>query len=296
MDPYTALMSMEDIPEDQLRVLAAQLRGRAATGGQLSSSTIAPVQEQARLMQTEANQQAGNIGLQQYRKKQMEEDRLARDEDRKAQVLVAAMRAAGKGRGGSDWVNKPSASALTKFEDEAKKVGSLDMIRNTFDPSYVGSLPMSGLAENWLTDNVLGRAAPEGMRRQSEWWRNFNRFYTNIERHELFGSALTAAEQSAWKASNVGPDATAEEVARAMETLDSISKKLAAKSALNALNKNYDPEYVYDNYADVLPREVFTDRDTLRAYVESLSTRLGTNPKAVGDMTDEELLEAARAP
>lgn len=273
MDPYQALMSMEDIPEEQLRMLAQQLRGTAATGGQLSTSTIEPVQAQARLMQTQANQQAQNVGLQNFRKKQLAQMKEMNDDDNKYRLTAAMAKARGD-VDGKDWVNKPSASALTKFEDEAKKVGSVDMLVSSFRPEFVGSIPMGGLAENWMTDNLLGDNASETMKRQAEFWRNFNRYYNNIERHELFGSALTAPETAAWKAANVGPNASASEVQRAMETLDSISKKLAAKSSLNALNKNYSPKYVYDNYADVLPAEVFETEDTLRQYIQGLSNKM----------------------
>ena len=291
MDPFTAMMSMEDLPEEQLRALANQLRGTAATGGQLSTSTIEPVQQQAKLMQLQSNDQAQRIGLQNAKKAELEErkaqreaNRLEKAMDRQARLMAASMKAKG------DKGYKLSDTAAKKFRDRAETIGVIRDLSNSFEDDYAGSIPFLGEAENWLANKGVGTDKQKG---QSEWWGNWKKFYENIERNRLFGSALTDSEQRQWRASNITPDMEAGQIRSRLKVLNDLSQKAAAFEAKDLTLRGHG-EYAQEmmEAQGILPRSAFDDLDS---FMEQKSTAVskGAYPNKAGEfdgMSDEELL------
>ncbi len=275
-NPYMGLMSPQQMEEEKLRQMAEGLRGRASTGGRLATSSLAPVQAQGRLMQTEATQQARDIGLQQYRALKDETDRI--NDKARADALS-----------GVTGFSKVSNSAAEKFEKKAIDLSSVSSLIERFSDDYSGGLPGQQAASNLLSSAGMGS---EAMDESNEWWGDWNKYYENVARHELFGSALTAAEQKAWRQSTITPSMDPEQIRSRLKTLGALNQKLASYMANNALNKRWDPTYVKGVMDVVLPEEAYGDLDTYRKTQDEISKRVTSNvvaDKALEDMSLEEL-------
>jgi hypothetical protein len=145
-----------------------------------------------------------------------------------------------------------------EFEDLASNSQNQMVVFEQFTPEFGNdtSLPIGGLKNAWTG---MGLPATEGMEKRQEWWKNYNDQYTNIKRHDLFGSALTTGEQEAWKRANVHENSTPDQIAESMATLKYLTRKLATKSKENAIIKNRDPEYIDTNYGWLKNYDEFTD-------------------------------------
>jgi hypothetical protein len=61
--------------------------------------------------------------------------------------------------------------------------------------------------------------------KSNEWWKNYKRESALIERHGLFGSALTPAELSSWKEADISSDMDPTKVADNLERRKQVMRK-----------------------------------------------------------------------
>lgn len=92
-------------------------------------------------------------------------------------------------------LNKGQTDQLTSLADQTR---SLARLQQSFDDKFAGNL--AGNIEN-LAQSVFSGVGTEGQR---EWWADMAAL-DNAARHELFGAALTATEQAAWRATTINP-------------------------------------------------------------------------------------------
>ena len=120
----------------------------------------------------------------------------------------------------------------------------IDELARTFDPSMQSSFPGSGALRK-----TLGQSAPmlasADMKKYAEWRGNFERWYAAVKRHDLFGSALTATEAKNWVQQAVDPDASDEQVQRALHNIKRILEP-AHEAYMRANARMYDPEVIAD--------------------------------------------------
>lgn len=99
-----------------------------------------------------------------------------------------------------------SDSASRQFGDLARTAGEWRGLLDTFRPDYAGyGSDVVGNAAQTIARNTPG-ASP-----RADWWQRYN-MLANIERNELFGSALTASEQAAWRSAMIGPGMNPDQV------------------------------------------------------------------------------------
>lgn len=163
-----------------------------------------------------------------------------------------------------------TAKQQTDFETIAKDTQNQITVFRQYLPEYgsISQIPGMGTLDNIIAKDLPAWASDE-QRQQQTWWRDYKKQYENIERHKLFGSALTSGEQTAWKQSNIGPDSSPEQIQDAMDTLVYLTKKMAYKSKQNAVTKGRDADYVNNQYEWLGAEEEFVD--------------LGPVPKALKD-------------
>lgn len=271
MDPYEALMSMQDIPEEQQRMLANQIRGGAATGAQLSTSTIEPVQNQGRLMQTQANSQAQNIGLMNSRKKLLED----REKDRQARVFTAALKQSGED--GSPFNNITSTErtkAVEKAQLDSKEVELLDAWNPDMQTQFLG--------------NIVGWAADRGMpltdaaERSVNYWKQYAQWENRV-RNKLFGSALTGYELTAWKKATANASMSPEIVRKFMGIQRAAIEKRQAEEAATMLDFKW-PESTLKRMFKALPKSAWEDLD---AHAEKKSSVLKAFASEGGSKGDD---------
>ena len=148
-----------------------------------------------------------------------------------------------------------TASQQKEFESTARETQNQLTVFGQYLPEYgsVSPIPGMGTLDNMIAKDLPAWASDE-QKKQQTWWRDYKKQYENIERHKLFGSALTDSEQALWKSSNVGPDSSPEQIQDAMDTLTYLTTKLAYKERQNAVVKGRDTEYVNIQYS-WLPEE-----------------------------------------
>jgi len=292
MNPLEALMSMEDIPPEKLRLIADQLRGRMGDGGALSTSTIGPVAEQGASMQKEGLLNASGIGDMNYRKESLKQQ--------KADSLLRAASAArsASSKASERKFHKPSGTSTQKYEDKANTIANIEGQLSRWKPDYVSSLPLTGPIEEFMgrTNFVPSTDKQEEM---AAWWSDWKRDYENIVRHDLFGSALTNSEKEEWKKANIGSNMDPEVIASKMETLKRLNNLAAARSVRSAINKDWDPTYALEEYEGVVPDYVLEEgRGGLDRWVKQsreeynapspIQDRGTGGPTKLQDLSDEE--------
>lgn len=280
MDPFLAMMGQ--VPDEKQAALMAQmLRGQSGLGGRLSTSTIQPVQRQGLAMQDMAQSQAQSVGQAKYRNDLIEEQAKARE----ARVLTSALSAANNQKP----QYKLSDSAAKSFRERVETLGTINTLSQRFRDEFSGSVPMLGEVENWVANKGLGT---EGMKAQSQWWGDWKKFYENIERNRLFGSALTDSEQRQWKASNITPDMSPEQIRSRLRILDLLNKKMAAYEANDlALRGHEDYAREMTTAIGTLPPEAFED---LSGYMQQVEEELQKRRYPHAELDDLSLEELIR--
>lgn len=108
---------------------------------------------------------------------------------------------------------KPLGSTQQKaLTDASSDVFQQKTLLESFKPEY------AGLKGKWdqATGSSFFRNDPNAQA-ASQWWKTFSSF-NNIDRHKLFGSALTAQEKGEWEKTTVNPMSSAESIKKAVET------------------------------------------------------------------------------
>lgn len=271
---YDAMMSTQQLPEEEQRMLAEQLRGRAAGGGALSTSTIAPVAAQGARMQNQAQQQAQQVGLQQYRGQALEQRtkeanmkalaKLMEDEDKSPYNKITSME---------------RKSGLKEMNTNNKEA----MLIETWNPS-MQMRAHGGLAQ---MSAKLGGPTTESMDKSITWWKQYSDWENRI-RNDLFGSALTGYEITAWDKANVNPNMSAELVQQNFAIRETIIRKHAAEQAAMRLSFGWPKKDIMRMYK-ILPDSAFEDLD---AYADTQETEVKSffSEGSADDLSEEEIL------
>lgn len=106
-----------------------------------------------------------------------------------------------------------------QLNENAQTISRIGEMEAEFDDSMTGP-------EGYLNAETGGKFFRDDPKAQktAEWWRNF-RSFDNIERHALFGSALTAQEKGEWKRTTVTPLSSPEQIRSALATRKRLSEK-----------------------------------------------------------------------
>ena len=276
MDPMYGLMSMEEIPDEKQQALAQMLRGQSADGARLATSSIAPVQEQGRLMQTSANTNAMNIGLQNYRKRA---------------AATAEARAAGDADGRSGYKISPSERTAAKKETSNWKAQM--RIFDTWTDNK--QTPFAGKALAWT--GRTGMPMTEDLREAMTWWSDFRKWEI-AARNEMFGSALTASEQAAWDATTINENMQPELVRSMIAARKPIIELKAAEAALIHMADGHNQDSLEALYRGLVPGSALENKESLRAYltqkeseVSGIGSSLAEGDSGVEGLTDEDLMQ-----
>tara|TARA_R100001163_G_scaffold32344_1_gene25171 strand:+ start:12194 stop:13432 length:1239 start_codon:yes stop_codon:yes gene_type:complete len=97
---------------------------------------------------------------------------------------------------------------LVALSNDSHMAGTLRKLKGEFKPEYaqLSGLPTSilnGIVQGLERQDLLEMAADEELTKDAReaiiWWSNFNREFSLIERHALFGATLTNNELASWK-------------------------------------------------------------------------------------------------
>lgn len=119
--------------------------------------------------------------------------------------------------------NKPLAPAALKTLTEARdNASTMTALSSSFKDDYAskGVLGM-GADLSLQAKGVLGSDKDS-----VEWWKNYRKQSELVERHALFGAALTPTEQASWRGADVGPGMDPKVIKRNLETRARLAKEV----------------------------------------------------------------------
>jgi hypothetical protein len=165
----------------------------------------------------------------------------------------------------------PVAQA-TKLANLAGDSAGTMQVMASFKPEYAGGALVTPL-KNYAARYGLGS---DKAKEAAQWWSDYEKMFALPERHAMFGSAFTETEKNAWRAANITPNMTAEQITTKLATLHQIIKNHTVP-LVRALNRTYNPAEVQDIFGSIVPEE-FSQR---------------TAPQAIPQAGGEDIIDAA---
>jgi hypothetical protein len=180
---------------------------------------------------------ASNISLQERNRLELREEQLKREMQQNA-LQSAQMIAAGhdqaridaKAGGGAGKILP--AKTIDNFTEAQNKVGTMTRLGQEFRPEFAGGV--GGLKQ------AVGATIPMLDNPSSEWWRNYSKESELIERHGLFGSALTPSELASWRTADIRGGMPPEMIQKNLARRDQILRQHFNRAVQNYGNSKYD--------------------------------------------------------
>lgn len=155
---------------------------------------------------------------------------------------------------------KPVPESVMKVMRGAQQqVDNLNEVLGAFKPEYGG---VGGVLKKTL--GTWSPVASQNQNAAADWWKQYENQAALTERHERFGTALSAGEQAAWKAATIAPGMNPAVIKRNLE----LRAKLADK-----IYQNSREQYISGGYPAVA--DAFPVRDA-RAAGAPLAPMAGT--------------------
>jgi hypothetical protein len=167
-------------------------------------------------------------------------------------------------------------TAKTAGERDAELQGSQSLrsllkSASTYDEAFEPMIYGTGKLENAIaTYTPFGTDTTE---RQADWWKEWKFNNELVQRHEMFGSALTESEQREWAASSIDPSTRADRVQSFLKRRSELALKVAEAAVVDQITKGRDPERVLMLYGDAVDVEDLARRMDDGSYWEDLKRR-----------------------
>lgn len=141
-----------------------------------------------------------------------------------------------------------SISDITKLSDEGGKFSQVAGFGDTFKPEYAG-YKVKAIGE---MANLAGRNLPAGMvgenvAKGADWWQGYDR-YKNVIRNDLFGSALTKSEITAFEAADITPGMDPAQIQKNLTRQKSIIETGLTRKASAMIEAGYEPKAIASAY------------------------------------------------
>ena len=295
MDPIAAMLGLGTENEQDLKALAESLRGRQKAADFFALSTVPQIAKGAQGEQSSILEGATRGGLHRQRglqralQQSMQDERISAQDARALQQDEAYME--------REQLRQNQLNARNDADNAAKPGGlynapTTQKERAAFDKGAEDAVNMSGLLSSFKDEyaiegldvpftgnitNMLGRAtegiAPGDWSEKASWWSDYKRHAELVQRHGLFGSALTSTEQSEWQKATTGPNDGPIHVREKLEKQAAFTQKKAIDAAARALNRNYDPKEVQMNFGDAVDVEGLMQGLADGSYMKDLTGR-----------------------
>lgn len=218
---YNQVMGQEFTREDtqadrRQNLEAAQADRRERRDAQM---TLTRETEAARLAQKAENDQRRSEDTRLGIEQRAEAARLAAQARRESQSLMREMAA---NRQSTPPAAKPLSTqvmkVMTALEQQAE---NLDVAKDTFKPEFAGP---AGTASK-----MIGAYVPGANTDAANWWKEYAKNTQLVQRHAMFGSALTATEKGAWRDADITPMMNPDLIARNLALRATLTKRFYEK-------------------------------------------------------------------
>lgn len=165
---------------------------------------------------------------------------------------------------------KVSRKEVEDITEGAKAFDTMARLNADFDDGYGNQtgVPWWNETKQSLSRNTgLFDSAADA----AKWFSDYKAEFENIERHGLFGSALTTGEQEQWRKANVTPNMSDEEIREKLARQEDLKRMWGAQKRADFLLRHRSPdaqEWVDSQYPSVVfyvPEEVAGERDRAMA-------------------------------
>lgn len=155
-----------------------------------------------------------------------------------------------------------SAGDITKLSDEGGKFQNLRGFGTSFQDRFAGRLPGTGdlqMTAGRYLPAIAGQNNAEG----ATWWQGYDR-YKNQVRNDLFGSALTATEQSAFEKADINPSMNPDQIRKNLAEQERVIAAAVKRKAGALVAGNYNPQQIAAAYG-LKPDELGVDPNLARS-------------------------------
>jgi hypothetical protein len=121
---------------------------------------------------------------------------------------------------------------ITEARDNALTIASLS---GSFKPEFAGKGVLGLGADMQMSASGNLGADTDAV----EWWKNYRKQAELIERHALFGAALTPTEQASWRSADIGPGMDAKVVARNLATREKFTKQVLEAARQDSIDAGH---------------------------------------------------------
>lgn len=118
---------------------------------------------------------------------------------------------------------KPLPGSVVKSLQEARdNATTINTLATTFKDDFAskGVLGM-GAEASMSAKGVLGTD-----KEAVDWWKNYRKQAELVERHSMFGAALTPGEQASWRSADIGPGMDKDVIKKNLETRAKLTQKV----------------------------------------------------------------------
>lgn len=129
--------------------------------------------------------------------------------------------------------DKPLSGAVLKQLTEVRdNAVTLDRLLGGFKEDYASKGVLGfGADTSLMAKGVLGRDKDA-----VEWWKNYRKQAELVERHSLFGAALTPTEQDSWRGADIGPGMDKDVIKRNLQTRAELTKKVLETTRMDLVD------------------------------------------------------------
>lgn len=126
------------------------------------------------------------------------------------------------------------------------------LIEARTNASTINSL-LSEFKDDYASKGVLGMGTDLAIRAKSvlgidkgtvQWWKNYRKMAELVERHAMFGAALTATEQGSWRSADIDPGMDADVIRANLNTRAALAQKVLEATQQDLIDSGYSPERV----------------------------------------------------
>jgi hypothetical protein len=139
-----------------------------------------------------------------------------------------------------------NAKQLSDVLKAGTELQNVTRYADTFKPGYggfgAGSEDIATFEQQYAAK--FPNASGEERVAAANWWRDYKRNSEIIERHGLFGSALTASEQAQWSAADINPSLSDQAIKSSIERRNKIIREKANRYVKLMKAEGYDEESV----------------------------------------------------
>lgn len=140
-------------------------------------------------------------------------------------------------KGGGKPLPGAALKSITEVRDTAN---TIDRLATSFKPEYAEKGVMGiGADASLAAKGVMGTDKDA-----VEWWKNYRKQAELVERHAMFGAALTPGEQGSWRSADISPGMHPDVIARNLKTRQALTARMLDTTRQDLIDAGHSEQRV----------------------------------------------------